>query len=191
MRSKVNMALLAIIFSFLGAGTALTFVALGVTHFVPWLFLAALIAIPYLANLHEKQHFMVWKDELASGFEAIDSEHKQLIDLINQFETAANYEKGELFEEEALSELADYTKHHFAAEEKLMQEYCYPGLEPHKAQHDAMIKQVGKFQESYNKGNPDQTIEEIAAYLKYWLVNHIISVDKKAARFLSVAGAKL
>jgi len=190
MHTKTNMAVLAIIFSFLGAGAALTFFALGVMHIVPWLFVAALIAIPYFTNLNERRNFLEWKEDFGGGIECIDDDHKQLINLINQFEAAANYDQGEQFEEEALSELVDYTKHHFAIEEKLMQEHSYPEFEQHKAQHEAMIKQVKTFLESYQTDDSEQTIEEIAAYLKYWLVNHIISVDKKTARFLSEAGAQ-
>jgi len=188
MRTKTSMAILAMLFSVLGAVTALTFVAFGVAHIVPWLFVAALVAIPYFTNLNEKRHFFEWKDELAGGIETFDDDHKQLIHLINQFESAAHYNQGELFEEKALSELVDYTKHHFGSEEKLMQEHNYPEFEAHKAQHEAMIKKVNTFLESYQNSDSDQAIEEIAAYLKYWLVNHIISVDKRAARYLSEAG---
>jgi len=184
MRTKTSMLILAMVYSVLGAGAALTFVALGVAHFVPWLFVAALIAIPYFTNLNEKRRFLEWKDDLAGGIEKFDDDHKQLIHLINEFESAAHYNQGALFEEKALSELVAYTKYHFNAEEKLMQERNYPDYEQHKAQHEAMIKKVNTFLESYQNSDSEQVIEEVAAYLKYWLVNHIISVDKKAAQFL-------
>jgi len=189
MSAQTKMALLAIIYSLLGASAAVTFISLGALHFVPWLFVAALVAIPYFINRNEKQHFLEWKEDLAGGIERIDNDHKQLIRLINEFEAAAHYNQGALFEERALAKLVDYTKNHFAAEEKLMQEHNYPEYEQHIAQHKAMIQKVGTFLNSYQSDDPDQTIEEIAAYLRYWLVNHIINVDKKASRFLSEAGA--
>jgi len=190
MRSKTVMALMAVIYAALGAGTIVTFTAFGIFHAVPWLFMATMIAIPYVTNRHEKQQFMAWKDEYGSGIEAIDNDHRQLIDLINRFEAAARYKEDELFEKNALSELANYTQHHFSCEEELMEKHEYPELAQHKAQHAAMIEKVNTFLACYKESDQEEIIEEIAAYLKYWLANHILNVDKKAAVFLSEAGVR-
>ena len=139
---------------------------------------AILVTIPFINKRITSKRFVAWKDDLSVGIESIDDDHKKLLTLINNLETAVHYPTGEAFERQALQELVDYTKYHFEREEKMMRETGYTDYEPHKQQHDAMIARVGGFMEAYEKDR-EGTVEELAEFLKDWLLKHIAGTDQK------------
>jgi len=154
-----------------------------------WLLVAILVLLPLIhRKLTEKKYFQ-WKDEYSVGIESIDLQHRKLIGLINQLQTAVDYSTGESFEREALDELVDYTVTHFRYEEDLMEEHGYPDFEAHRAQHDDMVKKVSEVIEKY-KNNQDNAMKDATAYLKNWLINHINGTDKQYSQFLIGKGVK-
>jgi hemerythrin-like metal-binding protein len=165
----------------------LTFIALGVTHPVPWLLVLALIAIPFLLKKNEQRHFAVWKDEYSVGVKSLDDDHRKLLNLINHLQTAVHYQTGEIFEKEALDEVVAYTKYHFEREEKILEEANYPDLEAHKALHIKMIAKVDEFLLEYEKRG-HEALEDVAQYLKDWLVNHINGTDQEYSSLLQQKG---
>ncbi len=144
--SRTNkMIFLVLIAGTLSVAVVLTFIALGVFHPVPWLLVASLLIIPFLMSRSEKQHYVEWKDEYSVGVKSIDDDHKKLLNLINNFQTAVRYRTGKAFEKESLDEVIAYTKYHFDREEKMMQEAGYPDIEAHKEIHRAMIAKTDDF----------------------------------------------
>ena len=107
-----------------------------------WLLLAVLLVIPFVHRKLTSKQYVEWKDEYSVGIDSIDQQHKKLLGLINQLQTAVDYSTGGEFEREALDQLVDYTKTHFSYEEGLLEQNAYPDYEPHKAQHVEMIKKV-------------------------------------------------
>lgn len=173
--------------------TLLTAVILGVvaapTSPITWFLLAILLTIPYLIKKFSSNQFVEWKDEYSVGLESIDSQHKKLLNLINQLQTAVDYSTGEEFEREALDELVNYTKTHFTYEEGLMKDNGYPDYEPHKAQHEKMVKHVEEVLLEYEK-NQDTAMSNATTFLKDWLINHINGTDKQYSEFLIGKGVK-
>ena len=166
----------------------LTFTALGVAHPAPWLLVAALIAIPFLLKKSEQKEFAVWKDEYSVGVESLDDDHRKLLNLINNLQTAVHYQTGEIFEKEALDEVVAYTKYHFDREEKMLEEANYPDLEAHKALHAKMIAEVNGFVAEYEKRG-HEALEEVAQYLKDWLIGHINGTDQEYSPLLQKKSA--
>ncbi len=171
--------------------TAIVMVGLGFlmgpSHPLPWIMLVILIAIPFIHNKMISSQYMVWKDEYSVGIEAMDNDHKKLLNLINQLQTAVNYYTGKEFEQKALDELIDYTKTHFAREEKLMEENGYPDLEAHKKQHQQFIEKVNHLVDEYQKDS-DVTMMDALNFLKNWLVKHINGTDKEYGKVLNEKG---
>ena len=167
----------------------LLFIALGPANLVPWLVLVAVIAIPIIIRRKEAKQFVQWRDEYSVGIERIDNDHKKLIQLINDLETAVHYNAGDEFERQALEELIAYTQTHFTLEEELMKEHGYPDFEAHKGQHDQMISNVEVFLRDYEeKGH--KVLGDIAEHLKLWLIQHINGTDQKYAPYLHSKGVK-
>lgn len=171
--------------------TAIVMVGLGFlmgpTHPLPWIMLIIVIAIPFIHNKMVGSRYLVWKDEYSVGIEEMDNDHKKLLNLINQLQTAVHYYTGKEFEEKALDELVDYTKTHFKKEEKLMEDNSYADLDAHKQQHKEFIDKVSTFLEQY-KQNSDITIIDTLEFLKVWLIKHINGTDKEYGKVLNEKG---
>ncbi len=165
----------------------LTFIALGALNPVPWLLVAALLAIPFLISRSEKKRYAVWKDEYSVGVKSLDDDHRKLLNLINNLQTAVHYQTGENFEKDALLEVVAYTKYHFDREEKMMEEAGYPDLEAHKKAHRSMIEKTETFMQEYDKKG-HAVIEEVAQFLRNWLVGHINGTDQEYSPLLKEKG---
>ena len=161
----------------------------GPTSPITWTLVAILVIIPFIHRKMADSHYVQWKDEYSVGLDSIDQQHKKLLALINQLQTAVDYSTGEEFEREALDELVDYTKVHFTFEEGLMKDNGYPDFEPHKAKHDEMIKEVETVLAEYETDH-DLAMEHGTVFLKTWLINHINGTDKEYSSFLIGKGVK-
>jgi len=161
----------------------------GMNNPVSWILIGVLLMIPFVYNHSHKPNTIPWKDEYSVGIESLDNDHKKLIALLNQFTTAYDYAMSEVYERQALEDLIDYTKYHFAREEKLMESFNYPDFEAHKGQHKAMISEVEEFVEKYNQRG-HQALDEISTFLKNWLINHINGTDKGYCQHLKDNGVQ-
>lgn len=156
---------------------------------ITWLLIVSLLIIPFLIKKISAKQFVEWKDEYSVGLKSIDDQHKKLLNLINQLQTAVDFSTGEEFEREALDALVDYTKTHFTYEEGLMKDNGYPDYEPHKAQHEKMIKHVEAVLSDYEK-DQDTAMSNATAFLKDWLITHINGTDKQYSEYLIGKGVK-
>lgn len=188
MKQNVSMFGISLVILTLVVAVILGFMA-GPTSPLTWLLVAVLIAIPVLYRKMAAKNFLEWKDEYSVGINSIDQQHKKLINLINQLQTAVNYSTGEEFEREALDELVNYTKTHFSYEEDVMEQNGYPDFDAHKSQHVRMIKKVEEVLAEYEKDR-DTAMENALSFLREWLINHINGTDKEYSRFLIGKGVK-
>ena len=156
---------------------------------ITWLLIALLVVIPFIHRKMASEQFIEWKDDYSVDIDSIDQQHKKLLNLINQLQTAVDYSTGEEFEREALDELVDYTKTHFSYEEGLMRDNDYPDFEPHKAQHEKMFAKVEEVLAEYEQ-DQDTAMANAAEYLKDWLINHINGTDKEYSSYLIGKGVK-
>jgi hemerythrin len=128
-----------------------------------------------------------WTNDLSVNIRPIDEEHKKLISMVNELHSAMGSGKGKEAMGKVLAGLVDYTKTHFATEERLMEKYAYIGFLNHKAQHDALTKQVMDLYAKFQEGKTMVTVE-VMNFLKDWLTKHIQDSDKKYGPFLNSKG---
>lgn len=159
---------------------------LGFSHPLPWILIGVLIFIPIVHDKIVARRFIKWKDSFSVGIDVIDQDHKKLLGMINQLQTAAHYQTDEALIESTLNDLIEYTKYHFSREEKMMEKNNYPDFENHKKQHEAMVEQVTGFINEY-RVDKTRTIENVIMYLKTWLINHINGSDKEYAPYIKDA----
>ncbi|MCP3667151.1 MAG: hemerythrin family protein [Gammaproteobacteria bacterium] len=174
------MVALGVVLLIVAAGLGFLF---GIDNPVSWLLIGILVVLPFFYRTIAKRNRIEWSDGYSVGIQSIDDDHKKLILLLNQFQTAYEYQTGSEFERQALSELVSYTKYHFSREEGLMKDNGFPGFEAHKAQHDEMIERVEGFVVDYDKRGYE-ALEDVFNFLKGWLINHINGTDKEYAPFL-------
>jgi hemerythrin len=111
-----------------------------------------------------------WNDDLNTGIEVIDNQHKQIIYFVNQLNDAAQTGDREKIAG-VISGLVDYTLFHFSFEEELMGEADYEFLRPHKKVHEIFVRRVSEFRARFDAG--EDVAIDLHAMLARWLINHI------------------
>lgn len=128
-----------------------------------------------------------WKDVYSVGVEDMDNQHKVLIDAINRLHDAMKSGKAKEMQKKILDELISYTNTHFTAEEKIMAQHSYPGLPEQKKQHQHFVVKLNGFQEDYKSGKLMLSLE-MMKFLRDWLSNHILKIDKQYSLFFNQKG---
>lgn len=119
---------------------------------------------------------LVWSASLEIGVKQIDDQHKQLIDICNRVMEAVREKLGTLGVDEIIKELREYTVFHFHDEEARMEKLRYPALASHHEEHERLKRQVKHWQrEIYEK--EAVTVDEVNAFLRGWLIDHILQRD--------------
>lgn len=113
---------------------------------------------------------ILWTDDLNTGIDVIDRQHRRIVDYINDLELAKAKQDREAVGK-VLDELVDYTLSHFAFEESLQEEAGYKYCKPHKKVHDLFVRRVNDYLERFRLG--DDIVDEIHHMLTSWLINHI------------------
>lgn len=128
-----------------------------------------------------------WDDKYCVGIEVIDTEHKKLVELINNLNDAIYAGQGCEVLEKVFNELVEYTKNHFSHEEELLKTNKYPDFKKHKKKHEELTEEVMDYQEQFASGMVFITMQ-VMEFLQNWLINHILDIDKKYAPFLKDKG---
>ena len=84
-------------------------------------------------------------DKYKTGVELIDTEHKQLFDIIREVNDLIHEELlHDKYDEimRLLAKLREYTEFHFGDEEALMKEIHYPAYDAQKRAHTAFIERL-------------------------------------------------
>lgn len=119
-----------------------------------------------------------WDESFSVGVEKLDSQHKQLIDMINKLYYNMKLGKSTDILVPLFFDLFEYTQVHFRFEEKLMLDKKFPLFQLHKKEHDNFINELDDI---YNKFNHKSISAgfDVMELLKNWLINHICLSDKK------------
>ena len=130
---------------------------------------------------------VTWNESYSVGVKALDEQHKRLFVMLNQIHEAMSEGKGRVVVAQVMNDMVDYVRLHFTAEEKLLEKYSYPGLNEQKREHAAFIKKVAEMQQKMRDGNLTLSIE-VSQFLRSWITDHILGIDKKYVDFLISKG---
>jgi len=128
------------------------------------------------------QGFIVWEDEYRLGHEKIDSQHQQIIEMINDLYEARFYKKEQMVVSEVIERMCHYVTEHFQDEELLMAAIGYPDLEIHQSEHKFFIAKASQLCPRRGDGNVD--IDDLMVFLKDWLLEHIAKTDHQYKPYL-------
>ena len=134
-----------------------------------------------------KMALMEWSEKLSVNIKEVDEQHKKWIKLLNDLHDAMKSGKGNEVIGSTLSGLVEYTKVHFATEEKLLQSHSYPAFLAHKKLHTEMVAKVESLESQYKSGKPVLSVE-VMQFLKNWLSEHIVGTDKNYGPYLNSKG---
>ncbi len=127
---------------------------------------------------------MYWTENLATGVDAIDKQHKDIINKMDEvFKSGQTGKSGEEILK-VLKYLEGYVKKHFSDEEQLQIKCKYPKYQQHKIAHTQFIKSVDDLFEKFKKEGPVLTlIMDVNKTILDLFVKHITMVDKDFAKF--------
>lgn len=129
----------------------------------------------------EKPAVPVFNDTFKTGIPLIDEEHKTLFDIIGKIHTTIETELvHDKFDAilDILDELTEYTRVHFADEEKYMREIGYDGLAKQEILHQKFIDKLNELDLDDVDDNQEAYLYSFLEFLQNWLVSHILKVDK-------------
>lgn len=127
---------------------------------------------------------MPWTPNLSVGITLIDDQHKMWFQKAEALFEAGKNNQAKEYVGELLNFLDDYTKKHFADEEKYMQSIHYPGIEEQKKAHTAFISQLTKLRNDYStSGGNLLVILNANQMVLDWLTKHISNMDKKIGEY--------
>lgn len=117
---------------------------------------------------------MNWDQSLDIGVDAMNREHKQLLDVMNRIYDARD--KGGPGVNSYVKELGALCVKHFKGEEAFMESIGFPDLESHKRVHARLLARYGEFAEAIEK-NGGKPGEDFFQFLRLWLASHIKCID--------------
>jgi len=126
-----------------------------------------------------------WEEKFQVNLNLIDNQHKKLVDILNRLHESMSKGKGNEVLESVIKDLITYTKTHFADEEKLMIENKYSQYDSHFIEHSNFIVKVEQVYNDFSAGKIGLSME-LMYFLKNWLLNHIMVVDKKFGDFMQI-----
>jgi hemerythrin-like metal-binding protein len=82
-----------------------------------------------------------------------------------------------------LNELSDIARSHFRHEEDIMKQKEFPGLLPHKRDHDYLLRGLQEFT-SFVNGGAEELSNDVGTNLRSWLTFHIDKYDNAYLAFM-------
>jgi hemerythrin len=124
-----------------------------------------------------------WKDEYSVGIEAVDYEHKQLIELINQLEQKLGASDSKQSVPAFFGDLLKGISAHFALEEKFMRDHAYGRLGPHKQDHERLLDELRDIMDGFEHGEAFDAAG-LTGRLDTWFTLHFRTHDAELHRAL-------
>jgi hemerythrin-like metal-binding protein len=121
-----------------------------------------------------------WKDTMATGVSEIDSQHKYLINFINELGYSINKKYDSKDIAGVLKVMKFYAGQHFGKEEECMARYQCPIAGTNEKAHAAFVKKLQEYQKEYElSGGSNELAVRIHKALTDWTMNHIMKIDTR------------
>lgn len=121
-----------------------------------------------------------WMDEYSVNIKLIDDQHKHFLGIMDEVYDAFSAINSATIMGHVIEELVEYTNIHFSTEEKYFDEFNCDNIEKeaHKMRHREFTEKVLELKGKYEGGQTDLVAETIDM-LENWLIQHIMTYDKK------------
>lgn len=126
----------------------------------------------------------IWNSNFETGVGIIDEQHKELVNIINDYSNLLANNSATLLDiDNTLEKLVDYTKFHFQEEEALM---CKAGLDLrhinlHKDLHNSLVEEIISMVPK-NSSDKFSARTHILDLIIHWLAYHILGIDMNMAK---------
>lgn len=121
---------------------------------------------------------LTWKPEYSVGIESVDSEHREMIELINAVYDAIEDKKNPQSIEHFLGEVHATISAHFALEERVMRNANYDEFEAHKEDHEELLDEIRDLMDRFFD-TPVQGLQLLQENLSGWFAGHFSTFDAR------------
>lgn len=142
-----------------------------------------------IAKMHKAGKVLIeWDEERFSvGVPAMDDQHKNWINMINDLHAAFLGKADSVTVEKLIAHILDYCRYHFAAEEALMKRIGYVNFVDHRDAHARFFVKIKAMESDLLSGSqPLKT--QIMCIMKNWLEEHILTQDMDYRNFIESKG---
>lgn len=119
-----------------------------------------------------------WKDRFSLGIDAIDHEHRSLIELINKLHEEMHGNATQDTIEAFFGDLLMHISAHFALEERIMREQKYDQYPAHKQDHEWLLDDLRDMMDSATVENRANA-EALSDRLESWFTRHFETHDAR------------
>ncbi len=126
-----------------------------------------------------------WDASFSVHNDAIDDQHKKWLKIFNTLhEVMTDTDTSSLttITAQSLTEMYDYARNHFRFEEEYLAQLNYPDLVAHRRLHRDFENQVYRYTREIEEGKILLNTN-LLKIMRQWLVEHILSEDKKYSAF--------
>jgi hemerythrin len=111
-------------------------------------------------------------DVLVVGYDLIDNDHDEFINLLNQLNATDNANFPAQFQQ-----LYEHTEQHFDRENQLMKQFSFPGETEHKSEHQRVLGEFKQFKSRVDKGLIAFGRSFVKDRLPQWFGLHVTAMD--------------
>lgn len=123
---------------------------------------------------------LLWDQAMSVSDSTIDSQHRKLLDVINQLDVAMRAGRGRFVLVDVLNRLLAYARTHFAYEEFMMEAIGHASIARHRGEHRELLAKVIDYRRRLEDEDADLSAD-VAVLLREWLVEHIMRSDRAYA----------
>jgi hemerythrin-like metal-binding protein len=139
-----------------------------------------------LVSAEEPTIGLSWSSRFSVGLDAMDSQHKVLVESLDGFLKAMHDGTALTQLDSMLTTLGKYVVDHFNDEEVLMEKHGYPDLENHKKIHRDFIEQLGQLKSDFDtNGATPQLAARVQDSVADWLIYHITQTDADYGKYIN------
>ena len=131
---------------------------------------------------------IAWRKAFEIGIEAVDHEHRELIELINQLHERLGEGATRETVAEFLGEIHARISAHFALEERVMRELEYDEYADHKDDHETLLDDIRDIMDAFEEGSYADFEADLGAQLETWFGGHFRTKDARLLTFLHDRG---
>lgn len=132
--------------------------------------------------------FFRWIDAYHVGVPAIDTEHMQLVTMMNELYEGMLSGNADVIIDTVFDELVAYGENHMRKEEALFADISFPNAAWHTRQHDTFRKHIRELRDTATAANGKALALETLSYLKGWLTRHIEKADREYVDYMRESG---
>ena len=114
---------------------------------------------------------------MSVGSDALDSDHKRLMDMLKEMNSAIKAGKSAEVIRDVLAELSAYADYHFVAEERVLRMARYEKLDEHIQAHNMWRAKLVEMREALEGKVDRKSALKLSDFLSNWLLRHILGDD--------------